>query len=73
MFLKICLFETEKESLSSWAGGAGGKGQSQSDSVLSPEPNAGLNLPTPRLWSKQKPRGGGLMNCATQAPLGSYS
>ena len=56
--------------------GRGGKVQrereSQADSILSAEPDAGLNLMTLRSWPEPKPRVGRLTDCVTQVPPVSY-
>jgi len=57
-FLKICLFEREREQ-------EGGR-ETQADSVLSTEPNAGLSFITLRSQPEPKPRVRCLTDCATQ-------
>ena len=43
--------------------------KSQADSVLSTEPNSGLNLTTLRSQAELQPTGRHLTDCTTQAPL----
>ena len=62
------LFERKKES-ASWEKGRGRGRESQADSVLSVEPNTGLSLTPPRLWSEPKSKVKHSTHWATQAPL----
>lgn len=53
-------------------GEQGGGKKSQADSVLSVEPDGGLDLTVLGSGPEAKPRVGGLTDCVTQAPQGLH-
>ena len=64
IFFYLCIYLRE----SVWARGAEGERESQADSQVSMEPEAGLHLKTLRSWPELKPRVGHSTAWATQAP-----
>ena len=67
IIFKIYLFIRERESRHEWEGKREREKKSQADSVLSTEPEAGLDLTTLRLGPEPKPRVKCSTDCAIQA------
>ena len=67
--LKKIIYLREREKGHEWKEQKERERDSQADSMLSAEPDPGLDLMTLRSWPKLKPRVRYLTNCTTQAPL----